>query len=117
MRLSLDAQHFADILTNPDNGSFKTKKEIAQLGFALVFSDDDHRKYNMGESENFAHFASIDENKVLSTLYKEIYEDKEEDLFNNIEKACSFGILKLRDLYFDEGKVMLDWTELNKHFG
>lgn len=116
MRLSTQAQQFAEVLTSSKNPPFKTKKEVAQLGFAIAFSESDHRDFKMGESENFAHFASIDENKILSTIYREIYNDAEDDVLNNIEKACSYGILKLKDSFFDEGKKMLDWTKLNKHF-
>ena len=116
LSLSGDAWQFAGLLTSQEESHFKTKKELAQLGFAIAYDDKAHRSFEIVETENIADFGAIDEDSILSTLYREIYNDSDDEIVQNIERACSYGLLKIKEDFFDTGKQMLDWKKFNKSF-
>jgi hypothetical protein len=115
--LSGEAWQFAELLISQEDSHFKTKKELAQLGFAIAYDNKDHRSFEISETENIADFGSIDEGNILSTIYKELYDDSDDEIVQNIERACSFGLLKIKEDFFDSGKQMLDWKKFNNSFG
>ena len=98
-----------DISSHPGNPS--GVGQLAQLGFSIGISDNKHKKLKPA-SKNIADTASIDPDGLLLDIYINLFPEYDENVWLDIEKAASNGILLIKEKFYDEELNMIKWTEL-----
>jgi hypothetical protein len=108
--LTKEAHEFAkDISSHAGNPS--GVGQLAQLGFSIGITDDKHKKLESA-SKNIADTASIDPDGLILDTYINLFPEYDENVWFDIEKAASKGILIIKEKFYDEELNIINWTEL-----
>ena len=108
--LTKEAHAFAkDIISHSGNPS--ELLQLARLGFSIGISDNKHKKLKPA-SENMARTTAVDSDGLLLDTYINLFPDYDENVWLDIEKAASNGILLIKEKFYDEELNMIKWTEL-----
>jgi hypothetical protein len=108
--LTKEAHVFAkDIISYPGNPS--ELFQLVRLGFSIGISDDKHKKLKPA-SENMARTSAVDPDGLLLDTYINLFPEYDKDVWLDIEKAASKGILDIKEKFYDEELNMIKWTEL-----
>jgi hypothetical protein len=108
--LTKEAHEFAkDISSHAGNPS--GVGQLAQLGFSIGIADDKHKTLESA-SKNIADTASIDPDGIILDTYINLFLEYDENVWLDIEKAASKGILIIKEKFYDEELNMIKWAEL-----
>ena len=111
-----------EILKEP--GSLGTISELAILGITLVIKSEDkiHQSIEWATISKDSsgimkgRMKDYENHESLAFLYQLTFKDSEpNDIWKNIQKAASQGILILKSKYFTHQKL-IDWEAINKDF-
>jgi hypothetical protein len=111
-----------EILKQP--GNLGTISELAILGISLIIQSKDETHQQIEWSTISQDSTGImkgrmndyENHEALALLYSLTFEKCEpEDIWQNIQKAASQGIILLKSKYFTH-QSLIDWEEVNKDF-
>ena len=108
--LTTEAHAFAKDITSYA-GNPSQVGQLAQLGFSIGISDNKHKKLEPA-SKNIADTASIDPDGLLLHTYINLFPEYDENVWPDIEKAASKGIIDIKEKFYDEELSMIKWKEL-----
>jgi len=100
------AKHISSHAGNPSGVG-----QLAQLGFSIGIADDKHKTLESA-SKNIADTASIDPDGIILDTYINLFQEYDENVWLDIEKAASKGILIIKEKFYDEELNMIKWAEL-----
>jgi len=85
--------------------------QMAQLGFSIGVRDN---KFNTLEraKNNIADTASIDPDGIMLDTYTNLFPEHDENVWPEIEKAASWGILTIKSKFYDEELNIIKWADL-----
>lgn len=94
---------------------------LAPLAISLIISSKDESHYLINDKSitggvHKGRLNDYENHEALALLYKSTFKDSDpEDIWINVQKAASAGILLIKSKYFTHQKL-IDWEAINKEF-
>ena len=108
------------IIKNPANPQNST--EIAPLGMTLALKDESHQSFVFGKkleptgAKHKGRYAELADINGLGLIYEATFPNSnKDDVWLNLEKAASAGILLLKERYLTD-ENLIDWEALKSDY-
>jgi hypothetical protein len=119
--LTEEANNILEIITkNPANP--QTANQIAPLGMTLALKDESHQSFVFGKKleptgpKHKGRYAELPDINGLGLIYEATFPNaNKNDLWLNLEKAASAGILLIKERYLTD-ENLIDWEAINKDY-
>ena len=114
--ITKEADDFAKDLIK-DSADIKTAKDLAILGMILAFSNSSHLEIKATPSVHKIRFSDFDFIDGIALIYSSLFPKEDHaNVWINLEKAASSGIILIRDEYYSKSDNLIDWEKINQDF-